>query len=69
MKFSPIADFEAPEFGSTYLKGFNYTVQPDNHKLMEAVQEWLKAGKIREVIPTPGIKASPSSVSGRGKIT
>lgn len=60
MKFTPVKTFYSPEFESTYLKGFSYTVRPGNLLLDELSKRWLAEGKIKEV------EQGPRLVKGEG---
>lgn len=63
MRFVVTETFESDELKSTYLKGFVYTVFPDNKKLDNEVKKWLKSGKIKEVAE------KPRRVHGQGNVT
>lgn len=47
--FTPLIDFWSPEFGSYYISGLRYTIEPANCKLATAAKNWVAEGRIRMI--------------------
>ena len=64
--FTPVWDFFSEAFDSHYCRGLRYAAHPENTRLRDAVEQWVKEGKVT-VLPL-GIGAPPAWMGGSGSV-